>query len=126
MHRSRIGSIVIDCDDIEAGERFWSQALAAKARPKGEQYVTLGQEAGGLRVLLQKVPEPKTAKSRMHLDIETDDVEAEVRRLEGLGARRVRQTGGHTWLMHDPCGNEFCVVKPESEGFPEWTCTWDT
>jgi catechol 2,3-dioxygenase-like lactoylglutathione lyase family enzyme len=125
MHRSRVGSIVIDCDDIAAGTSFWSGALGAEVQAQDERYVSLGAAAGGLRVLLQKVPERKTAKSRMHLDIETDDVAAEVRRLEELGARRVQQTDPHSWVMYDPCGNEFCVIAPETEGFPERARVWE-
>ena len=68
----------------------------------------------GRRLLFQRVPEPKTVKNRMHLDIETPDVSAEAARLEGLGARRVQAEEMHehgtTWIvMADPEGNEFCV-----------------
>jgi predicted enzyme related to lactoylglutathione lyase len=65
-------------------------------------------------LLLQRLPEPKTAKNRMHFDIHTPDIEAEATRLVGLGATRLQQDTlsehGTTWvLMHDPEGNEFCV-----------------
>jgi predicted enzyme related to lactoylglutathione lyase len=66
------------------------------------------------KLLLQAVPEPKTAENRMHLDIDTPDLEAEVARLEALGARRleagVRSEHGTNWvIMADPEGNDFCV-----------------
>jgi predicted enzyme related to lactoylglutathione lyase len=68
----------------------------------------------GPKLLLQQVPEAKTVKNRMHLDFETADIEGEAKRLEALGARRVRadhiHEHGTTWiLMNDPEGNEFCV-----------------
>lgn len=122
-HRSRLGSIGIDCDDLEAGVRFWSQALSLTEGDRNDRYVDLAEPVGGLRIFLQKVPEPKTCKSRVHLDIESDDVEAEVRRLEGLGARGIERVGTW-WIMEDPCGNEFCVVEPETPGFPERAVTW--
>ena len=98
MHHSRVSAVVIDCDDIEAGVNFWTRALGIDVVERDEQgpYVDLGRSALGLQLLLQHVPEPKTAKTRVHLDVETDDIEAEVARLEALGARRRRpsRTGG--------------------------------
>ena len=72
-----------------------------------------------IRILLQKTDDEKTSKERMHLDLETDDVEAEVRRLEALGATRwdhQKERGFDFWVMRDPWLNEFCVLEPE---FPE-------
>jgi hypothetical protein len=69
------------------------------------------------------VPELKTAKTRIHLDIETDDVEKEVRRLEALGARRQQMTGTF-WVMEDTSGNEFCVVRIQSNVFAELARSW--
>lgn len=72
-----------------------------------------------VRVLLQRTSDSKTSKVRMHLDLESDDVEAEVRRLEALGAKRWdhQQERGHDfWVLRDPWGNEFCVLQPD---FPE-------
>jgi catechol 2,3-dioxygenase-like lactoylglutathione lyase family enzyme len=125
MHRSRVHAIVIDCDDFEAGERFWTQALGAEVtwRDKDGVYVSLGKAIGGLIVLLQKVPEPKTCKSRLHVDFEADDIEAELRRLESLGATRKRQQKSW-WVMQDPCGNEFCVVGASEPDFAETAKVW--
>jgi hypothetical protein len=78
-----------------------------------------------LRLLIQKVPEPKTSKSRVHLDIETDDIEAEVGRLEALGATRAILQSDGGWVMFDVCGKEFCVIAPETPGFPADTVSWD-
>lgn len=72
-----------------------------------------------IRILLQKTDDPKTSKERMHLDLETDDVEAEVKRLETLGATRwdhQQERGFDFWVMRDPWANEFCVLQIE---FPE-------
>lgn len=123
MHRSRVAALVIDCDNMEAGTAFWSQALGAEPRKLDETYVTLGPAVGGLVVLLQRVPEPKTVKSRMHIDFETDDMEAEMQRLEALGANRIRQ-GDAWWVMEDPCGNEFCVGGAHTPVFEEQARTW--
>jgi hypothetical protein len=70
-------------------------------------------------VLLQRTDDEKVSKERMHLDLETDDVEAEVQRLEALGATRYdhqQERGFDFWVMRDPWGNEFCVLHPN---FPE-------
>lgn len=118
MHRSRLCQVVIDCDNFDADIEFWSRALGTKPHNVGERYAGLRDGDVGLTVLLQRVPEPKTAKSRVHLDFETDDVEAEVRRLEALGAQRTEQCG--EWcVMLDPCGNEFCVLPVQSDDFTE-------
>jgi predicted enzyme related to lactoylglutathione lyase len=126
-HRSKLSQIVIDCADLDAGLAFWGGALGRPIAGIEEPYGTLGDDAhatGGLRVVVQRVPEPKTAKARVHLDIETDDVEAEVRRLEALGAQRA-EDHGTWWVLCDPCGNEFCVFGPElSADFPAGARTW--
>jgi catechol 2,3-dioxygenase-like lactoylglutathione lyase family enzyme len=125
MHRSRLQTVVVDCDDIATGERFWTQALGVGVRGKDDTYVLLEPVCGELRFLLQRVPEPKTAKSRVHLDIETDNLDAEVKRLEGLGAQRVDFVE-HWWVMLDPCGNEFCVVPARTEWFETSARTWES
>ncbi len=126
MHRSRLTALVIDCHDMEAGIAFWTGALGTEAirnDDPGDPYVTLEKKAGSLTLLLQRVPETKACKSRLHLDIETDNVDAEVARLEALGARRQQMIQGW-WVMHDPNGNEFCVVPVQSREFPEGAATW--
>jgi predicted enzyme related to lactoylglutathione lyase len=124
MHRSRVSTIVIDCENIEACVSFWSQALGTTAGNSDGVYTSLGTTIGGLRVLLQQVPEAKTAKSRVHVDFETDDLDAEVQRLEALGARRLAQV--EDWqVMEDPCGNEFCVVAVHTPDFAEHARLWE-
>ena len=102
---------------------FWQQALVGTAAPAAADptspYVTLAQGAGGLQLILQRVQDP----SRIHLDIETDNVEAEVQRLEHLGARR--QAYVETWwIMEDPAGHLFCVVPVHSDDFPTQAHVW--
>jgi hypothetical protein len=106
--------LVLDCVDAETLARFWAAALGY--RPVGEagQYRALGPPDGetGPRLILQQVDEPRAAKNRMHLDVLSDDPEAEATRLAALGATRgdrIREHG-HDWIqMRDPEGNEFCV-----------------
>jgi predicted enzyme related to lactoylglutathione lyase len=126
MHHSRLTALIIDCHDIEAGIAFWTGALgteAVRGEDPDDPYVGLKAKAGSLSLILQRVPEGKTCKSRLHLDIETDDVEAEAVRLEGLGARRQEMIEGW-WVMQDPNGNEFCVVPIQTDDFPEGATTW--
>jgi predicted enzyme related to lactoylglutathione lyase len=107
--------LVLDCADPVKLAEFWAPALGYVSVGEFGSYVALFPDGRpGTKLLLQRVDEPKTAKNRMHLDIETPDIEAEATRLEALGARRVRpetlSEHGTTWvLMEDPEGNEFCV-----------------
>jgi catechol 2,3-dioxygenase-like lactoylglutathione lyase family enzyme len=125
MHRSKLAGFIIDCrtDDLAAAADFWSRALGmeARARPaeEGEKYVRLVDRSSGLHIEVQKVDHP----SRVHLDIESDDVEAEVRRLEALGATRVAQVQSW-WVMQAPTGQRFCVVRKSSAGFDEAANEW--
>jgi hypothetical protein len=107
--------VLIDCSEatMGAGVEFWSRALGLNALPPDppdSPYVGLEGDVGGLRVELQSVGAP----SRFHLDIETDDVEAEVKRLEQLGARR-KQRVQWWWVMEAPTGHLICVVPKTSE-----------
>jgi len=113
MHRSRLAAFVIDCqvDDVDAATRFWSAALGRPVKPVADpddtyRYLAAGEEEALL--LVQTVDHP----SRIHLDIEADDLEAEVRRLEALGARRVGFVK-RWWVLEAPTGQRFCVVNPQ-------------
>jgi Glyoxalase-like domain len=105
--------IVIDCTDPDGLAAFWAAALGYRDAGRHEQYaILLPPDVAHPPVLLQKVPEPKRGKNRVHLDIRAADVPGEVARLEGLGARRidVGQGEGRDWVpMADSEGNEFCV-----------------
>lgn len=123
MHRSRLCHFVIDVPDLDQGTSFWSAALNAAEEPVPEPsrhvYRRLRLPDSDIRILLQKTSDQKTSKERMHLDLETDDVEAEVRRLEALGATRwdhQTERGYDFWVLRDPWDNEFCVLQPE---FPD-------
>jgi len=125
MHKSKLAGFIIDCqtDDLPAAANFWGNALGMEIRAlpaeEGEKYVRLVDPSGALHIEVQSVSHP----SRVHLDIETDDVEAEVRRLEALGARRVVQV--HTWwVMEAPTGQRFCVVRKSSPQFDERAREW--
>jgi predicted enzyme related to lactoylglutathione lyase len=125
MHRSRLAGFIIDCktDDLRAAAEFWGAALGMEVRDLPGQegsYIQLVEPTGQLHVEVQSVSHP----SRVHLDIETDDVEAEVRRLEALGARRVDQIRTW-WVMEAPTGQRFCVVRPQGAGFAERANTWE-
>ncbi|MEO1549959.1 MAG: VOC family protein [Pseudomonadota bacterium] len=114
-HKSRLGVIVIDCQtqDLDQAAAFWGQALGADARiePDGK-YATIGDRSTSPVVLLQAVDHPP----RVHLDIESDDQEAEVARLKALGAVEV---GTHPkWtILEAPTGHRFCIIKPQNDSF---------
>lgn len=126
MHRSRMRNIVLDCrvPDLDAAASFWSAALGRKIKPGGnpatDRYVTLGDGSEKLRVFLQRVDHP----SHVHLDIETDDLEAELARLERLGARRVQRVE-HWWVLEAPTGHRFCLVERPRGSLGEDAAIWD-
>ena len=103
------------CHDPTALADFWAAALGYVSIGEAGAYVVLYPDGRpGPKLLLQQVPEAKTVKNRMHLDIDATDIEAEATRLEALGAKRlaaapVHEHGTNWILMADPEGNEFCV-----------------
>lgn len=107
--------LVLDCSNPDELAKFWAPALGYTIVGGAGAYVMLLPSAPGPpQLLLQRVPEPKSAKNRMHLDIHAVDIDAEAERLEGLGTRRVssspHEESGTRWhLMADPEGNELCV-----------------
>lgn len=107
--------VTLDCVDLESTANFWQAALGCATQSVIEgRYVSL--VCSDLSLMLQRVPEIKTTKNRMHLDLLVDDVDTEVRRLEALGAHRVtpaaREEFGQTWfVLSDLEGNEFCVAR---------------
>ena len=121
-HRSRLAGFIIDCetDDLAGAAAFWRAALGqTRVRKPQGKYVKLDPEAG-LHVEVQKVGHP----SRVHLDIESDDVPAEVARLEKLGARRVAAI--RTWVvMEAPTGHRFCVIRAQTKDFAAKARTWE-
>jgi predicted enzyme related to lactoylglutathione lyase len=109
MHRSRLSTFVIDCrvDDLDAAAEFWGNVFGRSVvQTDGDpNYRALVAADAGPSLVVQKVEHD----SRIHLDIECDDLEAEVIRLEQLGAVRVR-FHKRWWLMRAPTGHMFCVV----------------
>jgi predicted enzyme related to lactoylglutathione lyase len=110
-------AVVLDCADADRLAEFWSAALGYPNRRAVTQFVVLSPPEGDARptLILQQVPEAKVVKNRMHLDLHAADRDAEVARLEGLGAGKLQEQpnciGEYCWyLMADPEGNEFCVA----------------
>ena len=108
--------LVLDCAEPQDLEDFWCAALSYRTHFSSEVLVVLvpDDDTNASPLLLQKVPEPKPGKNRMHLDLVTDDIESEVERVVGLGATRahegVQSMGPVRWVtLLDPVGNEFCV-----------------
>ena len=126
MHKSRLGTLIIDCqtDDLQAAADFWSAALGAKTESSEDQidqrYVRLEGDPKDPMIILQRVEHP----SRIHLDIEADDREAEVARLEKLGATVVEAMERWT-IMEAPSGHRFCIIGPIREDFAENANTWE-
>ena len=111
--------IVIDCADLDRSAAFWSAVLGYTANLAGTgSYRSLEPESGaGIDVLLQRVPDVKDQKNRLHLDLRTPDLDAEIRRVLGLGATLLTSEpvieDGWSWhILADPDGNEFCVLQP--------------
>jgi hypothetical protein len=112
-----IANITFDCHDAKALGDFWSAALDRPVGDMHSQEITI--LPGRPRLFFLAVPESKTAKNRVHLDLVADDRDAEVSRLVSLGATEVREVDEHglSWtVLHDPEGNELCVAQGPSEG----------
>ena len=123
MHRSRLHVVVIDSppDVAEAEVAFWGAALGHDpVREEGTPFTVVAPLGQGTELAHQRLA---TGAARIHLDVETDDPEAEAERLEALGAVRV---GGHDGCVHlrDPAGLVFCVVPVQSEDFAEHASVW--
>ena len=126
MHRSRLNGILIDCnvDDIDAAAQFWGEALGrpVNADHPGSRgnYVMLEDRPDQVSIQVQRVDH----ESRVHLDIETDDIPAEVARLERLGASVDKRL--ERWVvMKAPSGQRFCVVRVQRDGFEEDANSWE-
>lgn len=141
MTATVLRNVVVDCHDPVALAEFWAAALGWEPEPidagvqerltleRGasavDERVTLVGPASGPRLYFQRVEDPTPGKNRLHLDLETDDAEAEVARLLALGATDptpVRETLGDVeerWIvLNDPEGNVFCVQSAGSPQLP--------
>jgi predicted enzyme related to lactoylglutathione lyase len=110
-HRSRLVAALVDVPsaDYARSVEFWGAALerAGEAEVDDPDYTSFGEPTPGVELMVQAVDDDSP---RIHLDIETDDVEAEVARLAALGAREVDRI--ESWVvMADPAGVVFCVVR---------------
>jgi hypothetical protein len=112
MHRSRLAGFIIDCENVDLPQAasFWSAALGLPTGEREGEYIKLDASARDLAIEVQNVQHP----SRLHLDIESDDVEAEVRRLEKLGAKALERV--RTWVVLEaPTGQRFCVIRAKGD-----------
>lgn len=125
MHYSRISAYVLDCriDDLADAAEFWSKALGRPVVTLDQdgdgQYAELKTDADEPFLLLQRVDH----EPRIHLDVETDDLDAEVTRLETLGAKRIAFVK-RWWVMQAPTGHRFCVVRKQRPEFGPHLNTW--
>jgi catechol 2,3-dioxygenase-like lactoylglutathione lyase family enzyme len=124
MHRSRLAGFIIDCEDADPEEaaHFWSEALGLPVVGEADDdpgYRRLKDAPGNLHVEVQSVRHP----SRVHLDLRTDNVAAEARRLEMLGAKRVRTV--KDWVvMEAPTGHRFCIVPARTAAHLRGAHVW--
>ena len=130
-HRSRLTAVLVDVprSDHDAATAFWSRALGHDANriDKHPEYAFLGQVTPGIEFMVQALADEGTegAHPRVHFDIESDDVDAEVARLTSLGAVEVERV--HSWvIMRDPVGTTFCVVRVQVQDmFDQHATAWD-
>jgi predicted enzyme related to lactoylglutathione lyase len=126
MHHSRLCAVLIDCrvSDLDGAARFWGEALG---RPVDLEHP---DSRGNYRMLKISANEPIVEiqrvehESRVHIDIETDDIAAEVARLTKLGAKEIDRRERWT-IMEAPSGQRFCVVRAQRPGFNENANRWD-
>jgi predicted enzyme related to lactoylglutathione lyase len=129
-HRSRLTAVLIDvpAPDHEAATTFWSKALGheGKRLEKHPAYSFLGQVTPGIEFMVQALQDDPGGerRPRIHVDIESDDVDAEVERLKGFGAVELDRV--HSWvIMRDPAGVVFCVVRVQVQDmFDQHATTW--
>ncbi|MFF3349710.1 VOC family protein [Streptomyces sp. NPDC002779] len=101
----RLGGIVVDAVDLDRLARFWSGLLDLEVTRREEDWISLGPGFA-----LQRVPESKTAKNRVHVDLVADDFPEAVARAAALGATAVGEMHEDLWqVWQDPEGNEFCL-----------------
>ncbi|MEM7254374.1 MAG: VOC family protein [Pseudomonadota bacterium] len=122
MHKSRLGCVVIDCegDTYDQALSFWSSALGRQTAQSDDLYTRLDTAHDDYEIILQRVDH----ESRVHLDIESDDIDAEAERLEALGAKRLKKVKGW-WVMEAPTGHRFCIVKPQQDDFYGRANRWE-
>ena len=109
-----LSQVGIDVKDLDRSAEFWMGLLGLEVASRSDSYLMFEKQGGGPGLYLQKVPEEKTAKTRLHLDIAVKDLDAAAAKAKALGATEVSprfdEEGGHWVVMEDPDGNEFCLV----------------
>lgn len=125
MHRSRIATLIIDFNEesFEEGASFWSAALGRDRLKKDERYASLRGRVGGSGGMFVGLQRGMDDPQKFHVDIESDDVEAEVQRLEGLGAKVKARIRDHV-VMRAPGGHTFCVVRATRGDFAVNAKSW--
>jgi predicted enzyme related to lactoylglutathione lyase len=108
-------AVTIDCHDVSRLLEFWSELLGIENQGRQEHFGFLGHAPGGnVAIWLQEVPETKTVKNRVHLDLAVPDLEAAEERIVALGGSlgARQQWQGYEWrTCLDPEGNEFDVMR---------------
>ena len=111
---ARVGAVMIDCHDPDVLMEFWSQIIGIEVDHEFPGYIFATRIPGNhIRLAFQKVPEDKSVKNRLHLDMSHEDPEALIVKIESLGGSRIEDhdMGGFTWtVLTDPEGNEFCLT----------------
>lgn len=116
MSGFRIGNLAIDCNDLEGMTAFWAAVTGLSSMAGDDTFTILGdaEHPGRLKLFMQKVPEPRLGKNRLHIDLYVSDQAAALARVEELGGSLVENHGrdGISWTVAaDPEGNEFCLVE---------------
>ncbi len=122
MHKSKLAGLVIDCQasHVRDAANFWHGVLGGELDIDEDGKYAAISDQGDIQVLVQAVDHP----ARVHLDIASDDKDAEVTRLEGLGAKKVVTI--KSWIvMEAPTGHRFCVVNPQTDNFDQTANRWE-
>lgn len=122
MHKSRLSSIVVDChtDHIEQAAGFWSQLLGQPSHVEDDGHrATILAGDKGISLVIEAVHD----EARIHFDIETDNLAAEIRRVEQLGGRKISVVD-HTVIMEAPTGHRFRLTGPRSHALPSSGNVW--
>jgi predicted enzyme related to lactoylglutathione lyase len=111
---AQIWKSTLDCNDMEGTTAFWTWLLGVEVLSDTDEFRFLGPPGGQPVMSLQRVQEPRSGKSRMHLDLLAEDLEAVVEQVEQHGGAKLagpnELPAGRWFVMVDPEGNEFCVV----------------
>jgi predicted enzyme related to lactoylglutathione lyase len=113
-----LAGVVIDCAQPRHLAAFWTEVTGYRIAESEDDWVMLVPPDGGVTIGLQKVPEPKLGKNRVHVDVLAQDVEVEAARIERLGGRRLWTSGDPAdvfIVLADPEGNEFCVIERHAD-----------